>query len=211
ITRRTRHLARRSSFAHPDSVDPPESLEGTGWIDYESIGATQVGSRRIQVYIANRTDDPIMITDIGLQVEHAPTSARTVFVDPAGDSIAPSVLSFDLDEDHPVARQCETKDSFFEAYKVEIAPRTVEAFEIGIESGSCWCEVRLDIEYWHQDQWATETYPPADRDPVSVVSRAAITGVEQVHYGYQFSNDGTTYHCDGMSLIKCSNSFGFGF
>jgi hypothetical protein len=145
------------------------------------------GAQEIRVALANRTDEDLVVTDLTLEVERHPAPAGTRMVFLGGDPFALYTISFDLNEDEPVARaiddDCVHSEPFFARYAFAVDAGAVEIFGVQVTPGDCLCLVRLTVEYWHRGRWQTLTVPEAGADPIPVATvsteRYGMVYVEQ--------------------------------
>lgn len=167
----------------PEAVDLPAAPTDEELL---AMGAVQEGNAQVRMYWANRTDQPVLIADLTLEVvARQPVPDGTVISIPGGDPEPITMLDFSLAEAEPVARMrgadCTPGVPFFESYALEVQPATTEVVMATVNAVDCWCLVRLHAEYWHDGAWQKEIYPPAEETPLSVAWASTPLTPERVY------------------------------
>ncbi|MDN3243411.1 hypothetical protein [Glycomyces tritici] len=167
-------------WRHEDEIALPEgAYTETEFRDILDGGWSQQGDRVVDIRVGNRTADPLIIANISIEVERIAPLAGTAIELLGGGSTLTTVVGFDLGEEVPVARIREGEDAstpcalggpFFESYQIHVDPETIETIKVGILGTETLCLVRLKIEFWHEGEWKSMTYPTESNEPIHVVS-----------------------------------------
>ncbi|HEX6685238.1 MAG TPA: hypothetical protein VF062_20775 [Candidatus Limnocylindrales bacterium] len=148
--------------------------------DFIAGGAFSVGSREARVLLVNRTDEPMAVVDMGVEVVRRPVPTGTLAYSPGGDPSPILTISFDLKQTAPVARvvndDCDPSAPFFDRYFFEVAPKTSDVVHVRLDPGDCFCLVRLKIKYRLGGEWKELTVPEPGKDAIPVVTGGVDSG-----------------------------------
>jgi hypothetical protein len=192
---------------HPEVIDADPAVLTP--IEMQNLGGYVTGQVRLDIAISNATDQMMTIYGVALDVERNEVPNGTVWLGPGGmasPGITTTAVSFDLREETPEAitmqNGCVLSDRYFDSHQIQIDPGGNEIIQVHLWPGDCLCLVRTNIEYSHDNKWASLTVPDDSEDPVTVVG-VAEAGFQMV---YEESGYGTVdkYDCRAVTHGFCS-------